>query len=68
MNSELRKCKSVRKYRDNKLVRTVGKRSHLGSETNYDTRKVISKSLLAVEMKRTHIAMNERVYLDLPIL
>ena len=38
------------------------------SESNYYTTKFFTKNLLAIEMKKTQITMNKRVYLGLSIL
>ena len=45
---------NVRKYRDNKLATTEGRRNYLISESksNYHTTKFFTENLLAVEMKK----------------
>ena len=50
---------NVRKHRDIKLVTIDKKRNQLASEPNYHTRKIFSKNLLAIEMKKTKVKMNK---------
>ena len=45
---------NVRKHRDIKLVTTGKKRHYLVSEPNHHTTKLFSKSLLVIEMRKTH--------------
>ena len=59
---------NVRKDGDIKLVTTERRRNYLVSEPNYHTTKFFTKNLLAIEMKKTEILMNETVYLGLVIL
>ena len=59
---------NVRDHRDIKLVTTEEKRSKLVSKPNYYTTKHFSENLLAVEMKKTKVIMNNPVYLDMSIL
>ena len=59
---------NVRKHRDIKLVTTDEKRNKLVSEPNYHTTKRFSKNLLAIEMKKTKLKMNQPVYLGMSIL
>ena len=59
---------NVKKHRDIKLVTTVRRRNYLVSKRNYHTKKVLTKTLLATEMKRAQIIMNKPVYLGLAIL
>ena len=49
---------NVRKYRDIKLVTTERRRNYLVSEPNYHTAKFFTENLLATEMKKTEIIMN----------
>ena len=49
---------NVRKHRNIKLL----------SEPNYHTTKFFTENLLAIEMKKTQILMNEPVYLGFSIL
>ena len=58
----------MRKHRDIKLVTTDGKRNKLVSEPNYHTTKRFSENLLAIEMKKTKVKMNEPIYLGMSIL
>ena len=59
---------NVRNHRDIKLVTTDEKRNKLVSEPNYHTTKHFSENLLAIEMKKTKVIMNEPVYLGMSIL
>ena len=54
---------NVRKYRDIKLVTTERRKYCLVSEPNNHTTKFFTKNLLAIEMKNTHITMNQPVFL-----
>ena len=58
---------NVRKYRDIKLVTTNKRRNQLVSEPNYQTTKWFLKDLLALEMKKKKVKMNNPVYLGLSI-
>ena len=49
---------NVRKHRDIKLVTTDEKRNKLVSEPNYHTTKSFSENLLAIEMKKSKVKMN----------
>ena len=55
----------VRKHRDIKLVTTKRRRNYLVSEPDFDTTKLYTEKLLAIEMKKTEIRMNKPVYLGL---
>ena len=59
---------NVRKHRNIKLVTTKRKRNYLVSQPNYHTTKFLTKNLLAIEMRKTQILMNDPVYLGLLIL
>ena len=59
---------NVRKQRIIKLVNNNKKRNKLVSEPNYHITKYFSESLLAIEMKKTSVRMNKRIYLGLSIL
>ena len=59
---------NVRNHRDIKLVTTDKRRNQLVSEPNYHTTKWFQENLLANEMKKTKVKMNEPVYLGLSIL
>ena len=50
---------------DIKLAITDKRRNKLASESNLDT---FSENLLAIEMKKTKVKMNELVYLGMSIL
>ena len=57
--------KSVRKPRDIKLVTTDEKRNKLVSEPNYHTTKRFSENVLATEMKKTKVKMNNPIYVNI---
>ena len=59
---------NLRKHRSIKLVTTEKRRNYLILEQNYHTTKSFTKNLLAIEMRKTKILMNEPVYLGLSIL
>ena len=59
---------NVRKNRDIKLVTTERRRNYLISEPNYHTTIFFTENLLAIELKKTQILMNQPVYLGLSIL
>ena len=59
---------NVRKQHDIKLVTTDNRRNQLVSEPNYHTTKWFSENLLAIEMKKTKLKMNNPVYLGFSIL
>ena len=59
---------NVNKHRDIKLVKTDKRGNRLVSEPNYHTTKWFSEKLLAIEMKKTKVKMNKRIYLGLSIL
>ena len=59
---------NLRKHRDIKLIITERRRNYLVSESNYHTAKFFTVDLLAIEMKKTQILTNKRVYLGLSIL
>ena len=67
MNNDVfgKTMENVRKHRDIKLVTTDKKRNQLVSEPNYHTTKWFSENLLAIEMKKTKVKMNNPVYLGL---
>ena len=50
---------NLRKSRGIKLVTTEGRRNYLVSEPNYHTAKFFTEHLLAIEMKKTKIAINK---------
>ena len=59
---------NVRKHRDVKLVTTDKRRNQLVSEPNYQAIKGFSENLVAIEMKKTKVKINDPVYLGLTIL
>ena len=59
---------NVRKHRDIKLVTTDKKIHYLVTQPNHHTTKWFSECLLATEMKKLKVKMNEPVYLGLSIL
>ena len=59
---------NVRKHRDIKLVTTDKRRNQLNSEPNYHTTKWFSENLLAIEMKKIKVKINQPVYLGATIL
>ena len=59
---------NVRNHRDIKLVAADKRRNQLVSEPNYHTTKWFSENLLAIEMKKTKVGINQPVYVDLSIL
>ena len=56
------------KHRNIKLVTTKRRTNYLVWLPNYSTRKFFTENLLAIEMRKTKIIMNESVYLGLSIL
>ena len=68
-NAVFRKTmENVRKHRNIKLIATKRKRNYLVSQPNYHTTKFFTKNLLATEMRKTQILMNNPVCLGLSIL
>ena len=59
---------NVRKQGDIKLVTTDKRRNQLISEPNYHTTKWFSEDLLAIEMMKTIVKMNQPVYPSLSVL
>ena len=59
---------NVRKHRDIILVKTDKRRNQWPSEPNYHTKKYFSENLLAIEMKKTKVKMNNPVYLGMSLL
>ena len=57
----------VRKHRDIKLVATDKGRNQLASEPNYHTTKHFSDNLMAIEMKKTRVKINQPIYLGISI-
>ena len=59
---------NVTKHKNIIPVTTERRRINLVSEPNYCTTKFFTKSLLAIEMRKTQILINKPVYLGLSIL
>ena len=59
---------NTRKHRNIKLIATKRRRNYLVSETNNHTTKFFTEDLLATEMRKVQILMNNHVYLSLSIL
>ena len=59
---------NLRKYRDIKFVTFEGRRNYLAPEPNHHTTNVFLDNLLAIEMQKTQIFINEPVYLGLSML
>ena len=53
---------NLRKYRDVKFVKTERRRKYLASEPNYNTTKIFTEHLLAIEMKKIEVLINKPVY------
>ena len=59
---------NVRNSRDIKFVTANRKINYLVSEPNYHSTKWLSGNLLAIEMKKIKVKMNNPVYLGLSVL
>ena len=59
---------NLRKHRDIKLFSTERRRNYLVSEPNFYTTKFFIENLLAIEMKKSEILMNNLFCLGLSIL
>ena len=59
---------NIRKRRDIKLVTTERSRNYLVSEPNHHTTKLFPENLVAIEMKKTEILIDQPVSLGLSIL
>ena len=59
---------NVRKHRGMELVTTDKTRKHLASEPNYHTAKHFSDNLIAIEIKKARVKMNNPIYLGMSIL
>ena len=59
---------NVRKHRDILLVTTDRRRNYLVSDPNYPLTKWFSEFLLAIEIKKIKVKMNNPVYVGLSIL
>ena len=60
--------KNVKKHKNNEFATTERRRNYLLSEPNNHTTKFFMETLLAIEMIKTQILMNNPVYLPLSIL
>ena len=63
-----KRIENVRKHGDIKKVTTDEKRNKLVSEPNYHRTKRFSENLLAIEMKKTKVKINNPIYLGMSIL
>ena len=59
---------NVRKHRDIKLETADKRRNQLVSEPNYHILKCFSENVAAIEIKKTKVKINKRIYLGLSIL
>ena len=59
--------KAYRGIKFSQNVTTERRRRDLVSEANYHATKSFTENLLAIELRKTQILMNKRVYLDLSI-
>ena len=59
---------NVRNRRDVKLVVTEERRKKLVSEPNYDSRKVFSESLMAIEMRKTEVFIDKPIAVEQAVL
>ena len=59
---------NVRKHRDIRLVTSEKGRVKLVSEPNYHASKHFSENLIAIEMKKANVKMNNPIYLGIPTL
>ena len=60
--------KTMENVRKHRLVTTTRRRNYLVSEPIYNTTKLFTENLLAIETRKTQILMNKPVYLGLSIL
>ena len=70
MNNEVfeKPIENVRKNRDIKFVTRKRRNYQLVSKPNYHSARFFTEYLLAIEMKKTQILMNEFFYFELSIL
>ena len=59
---------NLRKHGDIKLVTTDKRRNQLASEPYYHTTKYFSENLIAIEMKKIKVKVNNPIYLGMSIL
>ena len=60
--------KTMENVRKHRLVTTTRRRNYLVSEPIYNTTKLFTENLLAIETRKTQILKNKPVYLGLSIL
>ena len=60
--------KNITKHRNINFVTTKRRRNYILSQLNYHTTNFFKENLLAIEIRKTQILMNEPVYLGLSIL
>ena len=58
----------VKEHGNIKLVTNERRRNYLVLGQNYQTAKLFTENVLAIEMRKTQILMNKSVYLGLSIL
>ena len=66
MNTEYRteaksELENIRNHRDIKLVTSDKRRKRLVSEPNYHSHKIFSECLMAIEIKKTRVKMNNEL-------
>ena len=59
---------NVRNHRDIKLIVTEERRKKLVSERNYESCKVFSEDLMAIEMRKTSVLLNKPIPVGQAIL
>ena len=59
---------NLRKHGDIKLVTTDKRRNQLASGPYYHTTKYFSENLIAIEMKKIKVKVNNPIYLGMSIL
>ena len=64
----LKTMENVKKYRYITLVTTDKRRNLLAPKPNYHTTKWFSENLLAIEMKKVKVKMNNPLYVEFSIL
>ena len=68
-NSVFRKTiENVRNHRDVRLVASEERKVKLVSEPNYHTSKHFSENLIAIDVKKANLKMNQPIYLGVPLL
>ena len=59
---------NVRKHKNIKFATTERRKNYLVSKPNYNTIKLFTENLVAVEKRKTQIIINKPVYLGLSML